>query len=196
MENSRPQDLAILVQDKLKRSKRSPTIPELSVLNNLFDCLFFTSMCKEESDLIKVTVTFIDLENPDPHPPTRTVAERWSCISFEQRIPLTTKSLAKLSKAADPSSTSIAIYYDINGLYIWGMIDQAMHYQNFLNYESETDSEQPGFFQVSIKDIGTLNILFDYELLATFNQNVLAQRYLDVLTIGPIAKILKKTQTF
>ncbi|CAM3994045.1 hypothetical protein SAMN06265348_10124 [Pedobacter westerhofensis] len=196
MENARPQELAILVQDKLKKSKRITLIPELGVLNNLFECLFFTSMCKEESELIKVTVTFIDPANPDPHPPRRSVAERWSCISFDQRIPMTTKSLAKLSKAADPSCTSLAVYYDDHGLFIWGMIDQAMQYQNFLNYESENDSEQPGFFQVSIKDIGTLNILFDYELLATLNQNVLVQRYLDVLTIGPVAKILKRNSDF
>ncbi|EDM37968.1 hypothetical protein PBAL39_16124 [Pedobacter sp. BAL39] len=196
MKNAKPQDLAVLVHDKLKRSKRSPVVPELNVLNDLFDCLFYTSMCKEESDLIKVTVTFIDPGNPDPHPPRRRVAERWSCISFDSPIPLTTKSLVKLSKAADPSSTSLAIYYDDKGLYIWGMIDQAMHYQNFLNYESDTDSEQPGFFQVSVKDIGTLNILFDYELLATLNQNILVQRYLDVLTIGPVAKILKKNSEF
>lgn len=196
MENAKPQELSILVQNKLKLAGRNPVVPELSVLNNLFECLFYTSMCKEESDLIKVTVTFIDPANPDPNPPKGSVAERWSCVSFEQRIPLATKSLAKLSKAADPSSTSLAVYYDDEGLYIWGMIDQAMHYQNFLNYESDNDSEQPGSFQVSIKDIGTLNILFDYELLATLNQNVLVQRYLDVLTIGPIAKILKKNSDF
>ena len=171
-------------------------VPEISVLEGLFDCLFYVSMCKEESDLVKVTVTLIDPSNPDPHPPGMPVAERWSCVSFEQPIPMTTKSLAKLSKAADPSSTTLAVYYNNDGLYIWGMIDQAMHYQNFLNYESDTDSEQPGLFQVSVNEIGTLNVLFDYELLATLKQDVLVQRYLDVLTIGPISKMLKSNADF
>jgi hypothetical protein len=193
MENSRPQDLALLVQHKLQLSKGALPVPGLKVLEDLFECLFFTSMCKEESDLIKVTVTFIDPANPDPHPPKHLAPERWSCISFDKHLPLRTKSLAKLSKAADPSSASLAVYYNEKGeLYIWGMIDQAMHYQNFLNYESDQHSEQPGYFQVSISDIGTLSVLFDYELLATLKQNVLVKRYLDVLTIGPISKILRK----
>ena len=197
MENSRPQDLAVLVHDKLRLTKQKFPLPNLEVLVDLFDCLFYSSMCKEESDLIRVTVTFIDPSNPDPAPPSHIVPERWSCIAFEQPLIMDTKTLAKLSKAADPASSSLAVYYDEKGkLYIWGMIDQAMHYQNFLNYESDTGSEQPGLFQVSVSDIGTLHVLFDYELLATLKQNILVKRYLDVLTIGPISKILRKNAEF
>lgn len=197
MEKSYPQDLALLVHHKLRLAKNAQAVPDIHILENLFDCLFYSSMCKEESELVRVTVTFINPENPDPHPPLRIVPERWSCIAFDKHIQMTTKSLAKLSKAADPSSSSLAVYYDEKGaLFIWGLIDQAMHYQNFLNYETETDSEQPGLFQVSVSDIGTLHVLFDYELLATLKQNVLVKRYLDVLTIGPISKLLKSNAEF
>ncbi|RYD99030.1 MAG: hypothetical protein EOP54_05580 [Sphingobacteriales bacterium] len=195
MENARPKHLANLVHHKLKVSRQHNNVPELTVLEQLFDCLFFTSMCREESDLIKVTVTMIDPAHPDPKPPLHSVPERWSCIPFAQPIKLSAKSLAKLSKAADPRSTTLAVYYNDKGLFIWGMIDQAMHYENFLNYESDTDSEQPGLFQVSIDDIGTLSVLFDYQLLATLKQHVLVQRYLDVMTIGPISKILRQNAT-
>lgn len=197
MENSRPQDLALLVQNKLRLNRNKISIPELAVLEALFDCLFYSSMCKEESDLIKVTVTYIDPRNPDPKPPIYIVPERWSCVAFEKPMEMNTKVLAKLSKAADPFSSSLAVYHDEAGkLYIWGMIDQAMHYQNFLNYESDTDSEQPGLFQVAVSDIGTLHVFFEYELLATLKQNVLVKRYLDVLTIGPISKMLKRNAEF
>jgi len=197
LENSRPYDLAVLVHDKLRLSKNSSSLPELKVLEDLFDCLFYSSMCREESELIRVTVTFIDPADPDPAPPGRIVPERWSCVALEERVEMSTKSLAKLSRAADPASSSLAVYYDQKGdFFIWGMIDQAMHFQNFLNYESDTGSEQPGLFQVSISDIGTLNVLFDYELLATLKHNVLVKRYLDVLTIGPISKMLRKNADF
>lgn len=197
LENSRPNDLAVLVHNKLRLTKSSSALPELGVLEDLFDCLFYSSMCKEESELIRVTVTFIDPANPDPAPPRHIVPERWSCVALDHYVMMTTKSLAKLSKAADPASSSLAVYYDEKGcIYIWGMIDQAMHYQDFLNYESDTGSEQPGLFQVSISDIGTLNVLFDYELLATLKHNILVKRYLDVLTIGPISKILRKNADF
>jgi len=190
--NAKPKDLAFHVLEKLQHTKLSLPVPPLDVLEDLFECLFFTSMRTEESDLVKVTITLIDPENPDPRPPKQIVAERWSCIKFDVPFEMTIKSLVKLSKASDPSSTSLAVYYDHQGkLFIWGMIDQAIHYQNFLNYESESGSEQPGLFQVTINDIGTLNVLFDYELLATLKQNVLVPRYLDVFTIGPVSKILK-----
>jgi len=197
LENSRPQDLALLVLDKLSYGKGNLMLPDIKILNDLFDCLYYTSMCKEESDLIRVTITFIDPANPDPHPPKLHVPERWSCIAFESNMPLNIKTLAKLSKAADPTSTSLAVYFNEHAeLYIWGLIDQAMHYQNFLNYESDHYSEQPGYFQVAISDIGTLKVLFDYELLATLKQNVLVKRYPDVLTIGPVSKMLRRNADF
>jgi len=192
-ENSKTSDLAKHVMGKLEHSRLSYSLPPLKILEDLFECLFYASMRTEESDLIKVAVTLIDPLNPDPNPPKKIVSERWSCVSFEERIMLDIKSLVKLSKAADPSGSSLAVYYDQDGkLFIWGMIDQAMHYQSFLNYESESGSEQPGLFQVFINDIGTLNVLFDYELLATLKQNILVPRYLDVFTIGPVSKLLRK----
>ena len=196
-ELSKPSDLAKHVLEKLMHSKLTFPLPALTVLEDLFECLFYTSMRTEESEHIKVTVTLIDPVNPDPNPPSKIVSERWSYIQFDSPIPLNPKSLAKLSKAADPSSSSLAVYYNDKGeLFLWGMIDQAMHYQSFLNYESESGSEQPGLFQVFINDIGTLNVLFDYELLATLKQNMLVKRYLDVFTIGPVSKILKKNADF
>ncbi|MCD8741022.1 hypothetical protein LT679_10450 [Mucilaginibacter roseus] len=190
--NAKPKDLALHVLEKLEHSNLALPLPPLVVLECLFECVFFASMRTEESDLVKVTVTLIDPANPDPKPPRKLVPERWSIIKFDVLMELTIKALVKLSKASDPSSTSLAVYYDEHGkLFIWGMIDQALHYQSFLNYESESGSEQPGLFQVSVSDIGTLDVLFDYELLATLKQNVLVPRYLDVFTIGPVSKILK-----
>ncbi|OOQ60446.1 hypothetical protein BC343_25680 [Mucilaginibacter pedocola] len=192
MNNAKPKDLALHVLEKLQHSNLLLPIPPVTVLEELFDLIFFASMRTEEGELIKVTVTLIDPADPDPKPPRKTVHERWSSIKFETPIELSIKALVKLSKASDPSSTSLAVYYDDQGrLFIWGMIDQALHYQSFLNYETESGSEQPGLFQATISDIGTLDILFDYELLATLKQNVLVPRYLDVFTIGPVSKILR-----
>lgn len=180
------------VLDKLQHIKLPLPIPPLGVLEQLFEVLFYTSMQTEEAHLVKVTVTLIDPDNPDPKPPKRIVAERWSVVPFEAPLEYNIRSLTKLSNAADPSTTSLAVYYNASGkLFVWGLIDQAIHYQSFLNYESESGSEQPGLFQVSISNVGTLNVLFDYELLATLKQNVLVSRYLDVFTIGPVSKILK-----
>lgn len=189
--DSTPTDLANLVFSKLNNSTIHYPCPPENVLINLFQCLFFTSIKTEEGQFIKVTVTLIDPINPDPNPPKNIVPDRWKCIHFDNPIPFTVKNLVKLSKAADPWSSSLAVYYDTNNeLVIWGLIDQAVHYQSYLNYETTSGPEQPGLFQAIISGIGNIVVMFDYELLANLKQNTLTSNYIDVFNSGPIQNIL------
>lgn len=71
--NSTPNDLAKLVFKKLKGAKTNLDNPSSVVLNTLFETLFFTSIKTEEGQFIKVTITLIDPDNPDPIPPERIV---------------------------------------------------------------------------------------------------------------------------
>lgn len=191
--NATPKDLADLVSRKLKRASDKFSIPNQLILNSLFENLFYASMKTEEGEFIKVTVTLIDSKNPDPSPPKRVVSDRWNAISFHEPIDFTVKNIVKLSKAADPWSSSLAVDFSENdNLFIWGMIDQAIHYQSFLHFEADEGPEQPGLFQISITEIGTLVVFFDYELIATLKQNVLISNYLDVFSEGPIYQLLKK----
>jgi hypothetical protein len=139
-----------------------------------------------------VTITVINSENPDPKPPKRIVKDRWNIINFEEHIDFNVKNIVKLSKAADPWSSSLAVDFDKNGnLFIWGLIDQSIHYQNYLHHESETGPEQPGLFQTSITNIGTLLVIIDYELIATLKQNILISKYIDVFKFGKVSDIVK-----
>jgi hypothetical protein len=189
--NSGPKELAESVHKKLITVK-GINLPSFDTLHRLFETLFYTSIKTEESDFVKVTVTLIDDKNPDPNPPKRIVAHRWNYVRLKRRIPFTVKNLIKLSKAVDPWSSSIAVYYNTNNeLFIWGMIDQAIHYQSFLNYESDSGPEQPGYFQSSITGVGCLIVMLDYELLATLKQNTLITNYIDVFSKGPVYEHLK-----
>jgi len=203
--NSTTKDLAKLVHTKLLGAKVSTPLPSLEILNNLFENLFYASIKTEESDFIKVTVTLIDSQNPDPAPPTRIVKNRWNYIRFEDPIPFNVKNIVKLSKAADPWSSSLAVDFSSdNELLIWGLIDQSVHYQSFLHYEATSGPEQPGLFQTSITGIGNLVVIFDYELVATLKQNVLISNYLDIFKRGAIFDLIqthtisykKKIKTF
>lgn len=192
-QNSTPKDLAKLVFKRLQGAKVSSPLPSQEILNNLFEILFYASLKTEESDFIKVTVTLIDSNNPDPTPPERIVNERWQFTRFEEPIPFSVKNIVKLSKAADPWSSSLAIDFNSeNELFIWGLIDQAIHYQSFLHYEADSGPEQPGLFQTSITGIGNLVVIFDYELVATLKQNILISKYLNIFDRGTINKVIKK----
>lgn len=194
-DNATPKDLAKVVFERLKGAKTNVK-PSISVLVSLFETIFYTSLKTEESQFIKVTITLINSENPDPKPPRRVVANRWSYVKFKDKISFNTKNLVKLSKAADPWSSSLAVDFDSKGnLFIWGMIDQAIHYQSFLNYETESGPEQPGAFQTTITGIGSLVVLFDYELMAILKQNTLITNFIDVLNFGPVGKYFKNIAT-
>src|ERR1035437_3005071 len=191
--NSTTKDLADIVFKKLQGAKVNSQLPSRDVLKALFENLYYASIKTEESDFIKVIVTLIDPENPDPSPPGRIVKDRWNYIYFKESIPFNVKNLVKLSKAADPWSSSLAVYFNNkNELNIWGLIDQAVHYQSFLHYEADSGPEQPGPFQTSVTGIGNLVVIFDYELIATLKQNVLISNYLDVFTRGNVYELLKK----
>lgn len=186
-------DLAELVSKKLSGAKVNSPLPTLEILTALFENLFYASIKTEEAQFIKVTITLIDSETPDPSPPERIVKDRWTFVRFETPIPFTVKNIVKLSKAADPWSSSLAVDFDEKGhLFVWGLIDQAIHYQSFLNYEADEGPEQPGLFQTSINGLGSLIVIFDYELIATLKQNSLISNYLDVFRLGPVHTILKR----
>jgi hypothetical protein len=191
--NSSTTDLSALVQKKLKGAKINYPEPNEEVLNKLFETLFYTSLKTEEGQFIKVTVTIIDPNNPDPSPPKRIVSDRWKYVKFQDPIEFSVKNLVKLSKAADVWSSSLAVYYDNkNNLTIWGMVDQAVHNQSFLNYEAESGPEQPGLFQSTIVGIGNIVVLFDYELIANLKQNTLISNYIDVFRRGAVNEIIER----
>lgn len=189
--NSTTKDLAKEVFKKIKGAKVASPLPNEEILNKLFENLFYASIKTEESDFIKVTVSLINSKNPDPKPPSRIVKNRWSYTRFEEPIPFTVKNITKLSKAADPWSSSLAVDFDKDELFIWGLIDQSVHYQSFLHYEASSGPEQPGIFQTSVTGIGNLVVIIDYELIATLKQNVLISNYLDVFRLGNVFEILQ-----
>lgn len=187
--NSSPRDLASFVLRKLRNKKISTPIPKKEILVTLFETLFYASLKTEESRLINVTITLMDPENPDPNPHPHRTLDRWQYIRFNEVVPLNVRNLVKISKSADPWSSSLAVYYDrMNQLYIWGMVDQALHYQTFLNYELDFEPEKPGILQITINGIGNISVILDYELIANLKQNSLISRYLNIFSFGLIAK--------
>lgn len=190
--NATPLNLAKLVFNKIKGLKSNSKLPTEKILNSLFEILFYASLKTEESDFIKVTITLINSENSEQVLISNITEDRWSVIKFKEPIPYNVDSIVKLSKAADPWSSSFAVDFNNKGeLFIWGLIDQSVHYQNFLHYESDTSHEQPGIFQSSITGIGTILVILEYDLIATLKQNILISKYVDVLKYGEISEKIK-----
>ncbi|GAA4203999.1 hypothetical protein GCM10022289_21120 [Pedobacter jeongneungensis] len=150
-------------------------------------------MKTEEGQFIKVTATLVDHDTIKNFDDEVDQLDRWSFYPFSEPLEFNVKNMVKLSKAADPWSSSLAVYFDDDeNLFIYGMIDQSIHYQSFLNYEREDKPEHPGIIQTIINGIGILNVMLDYEALATLNQQTLIKLYPNVFKIGPVSSFLKE----
>ncbi len=190
-----PNDLAAFVYAELQHSKIKEEKPTEAILQELFNTLYYASLQTEEGQFVKVTVTLLDYKTIESNEQMR--YDQWAFFPFASAMEFNIKNLVKLSKAADPWSSSLSVYYDKNNkLFIYGMIDQTFHYQSYLNYEKEDKPMYPGVIQTMINGIGILNVMVDYHPIATLNQNSLVKLYPNVFEYGPVSDFIRKEATY
>jgi hypothetical protein len=186
-----PRDLASAVHEELRR--RSIIDPSLETLTELFEAMFFASLQTEESHRVVFDIVYIDPNSPDPEPPKTPPHDRWSCVSLSEPVPIGTKNFIKLAAASDPRTSALAVHETQDGrMVVWGLIDQGNHYNDYVNFDSDTGPERPGIFQASIVGVGHIVAHIEYEKVAELRQNYLVRSVMDVLEAGPVAKVLTK----
>ena len=167
--------------------KRGETPPKLRVLERLFEVLFFASLHREEAAAISCRVAFMNRLSPDPRPPQRIVADRWSYFPLTKDLPLTVPNLVKLSQAVDPWGSTLAVDTDRAGkLRIWGLIDQSVQFSTYLVKESETGPEMPGMFQAAIIGVGEIAAYKRDVLIGELRRDSLVTRQHRVFQGGPV----------
>ena len=107
--NFSPKNLAEIVYSELK--ERSLPYPNVEILIDLFESMYFASLKTDESQPITFHAVYLDPDNPDPHPPRRISRDRWSYVRLAEPIPLTIPNLVKIAQASDPRTSSFAVYY-------------------------------------------------------------------------------------
>lgn len=144
-------------------------------------------MKTEESERISFFLSYIDPENPDPHPPEIPPEDRWAIVRLSESIDFTLPNIVKISKATDFRSSLLAVYADSNSqLKIWGLIDQGNQFHEFVNHDTTEGPERPGLFQASVLGIGHLVVFQDYERIAELKVNHLSEPQMDIITNGVI----------
>lgn len=187
-----PKDLARHVYRHLI-SRRKERPPQLTVLETLFESLYFASLKQEENQPISCRIAFIRRADPDPFPPSRIVADRWSVFRIEPQLPFSVRNLVKLSTAVDPWTSTLAVDVDITGeLRIWGLIDQSLHYSAYVMKETSTGPEMPGMFQATIEGVGEIAAYKTYVLLGSLRKDVLVTKQPRVFEAGPFHSKLRK----
>lgn len=128
MEAKSISDLAVVVDRRLKRDGSSPG---RQALERIIEVVYFTSLKTEEGKPVQARVAWVDPKRPDPDRPPGPRADRWKITRLAEAIPFTASNLVKLSKAADPWSSCLAVYRDsARGPLIWGLVDQVVTFQH------------------------------------------------------------------
>jgi hypothetical protein len=162
--------------------------PGIRRLNKLFEVIHFTSLKTEEGKALQLRIALVNPTKSDPDRPLLIRPDRWTITKLDNRIPLTVPSLIKLSKAADPWSSTLAVFYDSkNELFVWGMIDQTVHFNTMLVRETEFGGyTPPGTFQVTASGTADLSVYHGFDFVARLQQDQLLTRQSDVFWSGPI----------
>jgi hypothetical protein len=107
---------------------------------------------------------------------------------MKPRLEFTVRNLVKLAKAADPWSSCLAVYFDLRGnFYIWGLIDQTVHFNTLLMREREAGYAQPGLFNVQTTGAADLTVYREVGFVARLAQDNLIRRQNRVLWNGPVS---------
>lgn len=184
------------LQSRAKRERKYgiPTEmpPRGSVLRKIFSILFHSSLKTEEGRSIQVRVFYLNPAHPDVKDLEKVPEDRWRFYPLTSRIPLTTANLTKFAKAADPWTTGVAIFNDSAGLYIWGILDQVVHFSTSVVYEGGGTYLQPGVFHALVNGPADITVMVQNGFVVRQAQDVLIKRENDCLSKGPVARIVKE----
>jgi len=177
-------------------AKRPPlttlSLPKADLLKKLFDVVYFTSLKTEEGRPVTARLCLVDPKNPDDNPPPMPRASRWKIVRLAARLPLTVAALAKIAKAADPWTSSLAVYFGRGGdAYIWGLIDQTMHWNRMLVREG-TAYNPPGLINVAANGVADVSVYHESAFLARLQQDTIVESQNDVFWDGPVARRLEQ----
>jgi hypothetical protein len=178
-------DLARSVDRYLKKNGISS--PGSRLLGGLFDAIYFASLKTEEGKPLQLRAVLLNPKNPDPHKPPHPRPHRWKVVRLETRIPLTVPHLVKLSKAADPWTSCLAVYFDSSGsFFIWGLLDQTVHFNTMLVRETESGYAPPGIIHVVITGTADITVYREASFIARLAQDSLLKSQVDVFSSGQV----------
>jgi hypothetical protein len=189
--NAFPRDLAEAVHSELIRRKSSEC-PQIEVLTELFEAMYFASLKREEAEAIAFHIVFLNPAKPDPKPPKNPPHDRWSCVSLTESVLMRSKNFIKMAAGSHLRTSSFAVYPNSEGHpAVWGLVDQGNRYHDYVNLDSESGPERPGLFQASVTGVGHLVAYIDYDKIAELRINVLVRRAVDVLADGAVSWALE-----
>ena len=170
---------------------RRTDAPDLAVLRNLLEVVFFATLTRDENQSIMFDLTYLDPANTDPSPPRRIRSDRWIFVPLAEPLDFDVASISKVALATDHRTSLLLVFPDSsNDLKIWGFIDQGVNNYRYRSLESEAGYRTPGMFQVSAVEAGRLVVRMGFEQIAEIKGDRLRGRPEQVLEEGAMPDAL------
>jgi hypothetical protein len=191
--------LAATVQSWIRQHRGGG--PSLTEMEAIFEALYLASLRADEHNPVRCTVSFVPFDRREPTedfedegrvfelPP---VSSDWRVTEFGAPIPMTATALAKLSRAADPYVSHIAVCATPKGPVMWGLIDQIQSQVRFQNHEADAGGgRRVGSFSAAIVGIGELRVFSGWYGIASLRNGQVMGAPIDIFVPGPIAEKLR-----
>src|ERR1019366_3940717 len=124
--------------------KRTRVSPGVRILSRLLEIVYLTSLKSEEGQPLQLRIFLVNSESPDVRKNASRFPEGWRIVKLASALPFTVPIVAKLAKAADPWSSGLTVYFDSKGdFFIWGLVDQVVHFNTMLVHESDATAGPP-----------------------------------------------------
>ena len=182
--------LARAVDRRLRLENLSPGT---RILSRFLDTIYYTSLKTEEGRPIQLRIVLVDPVNPNPTKKKSRRPDRWRIVKLGTQLPFTVAVVSKMAMAADPWSSSLAVYFDTRGnFFIWGLVDQTVHFNAMLVHETYSMYVPPplGICQVIASGAADLTVYREYDFVARLAQEILQTRQMDIFSSGPLRKKL------
>jgi hypothetical protein len=131
---------------------------------------------------VKGSLTYANPKKPERYPPLTRRADYPLFTKLEHPLRLSVETFAKLSRAVDKWSGSIAVYGAGGaGLQAWGVVDQMVHQNTYRYGESSSTYSRPGTFAVEVDGPGEISAFHHGILLGALRQDRLYEFEPDAL---------------
>lgn len=167
--------------------ERSPSQPTILAL---VEAAYLASLRTEEGRYLRGSLTFWNPARPERRP-FRTRAYFPSFTRLAQPEPVSPERIAKLARAIDQWSGSIAVYgTNASDLEIWGVLDQMVQVNVRRHHESESGFTPPGIFTISIDAVGDLSVYHGDLFLGSMRGHQLVLNENEALRSASVAKLV------
>jgi hypothetical protein len=167
-------DLADLVFKRLQKLRFSMKI---GALREVLRIVYAASLIREEGRFTLGSVTFADPTSPEMFYPSLRRADYPGFHLFGQAAPFTSEAFAKLARAVERWSGSVAIWgQSSEDLHMWGIVDQLVGTNVRLHHEDESGFANPGILVINVDGPGELTAYHRSIFLGSFARQRVVRR--------------------